>query len=358
MRLGSRELRATLGFLRETYAVRSLQTFARHMVSVLPKVVASEHTSYNEVNPRAGRDHVICEPRNFSEHLLSTFERHMAEHPLIAHYARTSDGRALRISDFLTRDQFHDLALYNEFFRVVGVEYQVAFVLPASPPLVVGIALNRGGRDFGECERANLNLLRPHVVQAYQNAEVVTRLERELALITQGEEQLGRGVVIMDAEGRVRVQTSRARRWLAEYFGTVEGEGLPETLRRWVGHEESLVARVNDVPPPRRPLVVKKGGHRLEIRLLSQADGSVLICEERAEPTPRALELLGLSRREAEVLNWLAQGKTNPEIATILGTRPRTVSKQLEHIYQKLGVETRTAAAMLALTFASSLPEG
>jgi len=80
----------------------------------------------------------------------------------------------------------------------------------------------------------------------------------------------------------------------------------------------------------------------------------LLIFDERIEPTPPALEPLGLSRREAEVLSWIAHGKTNPEIATILGTRPRTVGKQLEHIYRKLGVENRTAAATLAMTFLSS----
>jgi DNA-binding CsgD family transcriptional regulator len=51
-----------------------------------------------------------------------------------------------------------------------------------------------------------------------------------------------------------------------------------------------------------------------------------------------------LTPREAEVLSWLAKGKTNRDIADILGMSPRTVNKHLEHIYEKLGVETRTAA--------------
>jgi DNA-binding CsgD family transcriptional regulator len=55
-----------------------------------------------------------------------------------------------------------------------------------------------------------------------------------------------------------------------------------------------------------------------------------------------------LTAREREVLEWVAAGKTNRDIATILGARPRTVEKHLERIYQKLGVETRTAAVMRA----------
>lgn len=65
-------------------------------------------------------------------------------------------------------------------------------------------------------------------------------------------------------------------------------------------------------------------------------------------------ERLGLTRREAEVLTWVADGKTNTEIGVILATSPRTVQKHLEHIFDKLGVETRTAAATRALTVTAS----
>jgi DNA-binding CsgD family transcriptional regulator len=68
---------------------------------------------------------------------------------------------------------------------------------------------------------------------------------------------------------------------------------------------------------------------------------------------------LGLTRREAEALAWLAGGKSNIEIAAILGLSPRTVAKHLERIYRKLGVESRTAAAACALEArAKGLGEG
>jgi DNA-binding response OmpR family regulator len=56
-----------------------------------------------------------------------------------------------------------------------------------------------------------------------------------------------------------------------------------------------------------------------------------------------------LTEREIDVLRWLTCGKTNKDIADILGLSPRTVNKHLEHIYIKLGVETRTAAASVAM---------
>jgi DNA-binding CsgD family transcriptional regulator len=67
-----------------------------------------------------------------------------------------------------------------------------------------------------------------------------------------------------------------------------------------------------------------------------------------------SLESLGLTRREAEVLAWVREGKANAEIGTILGARPRTVAKHLERIFLKLGVETRTAAARLAVSVSTT----
>ena len=58
---------------------------------------------------------------------------------------------------------------------------------------------------------------------------------------------------------------------------------------------------------------------------------------------------LMVTEREAEVLLWIARGKSNRDIADILGLSPRTVNKHLEQIYAKLGVENRTSAAALAV---------
>jgi DNA-binding NarL/FixJ family response regulator len=62
-----------------------------------------------------------------------------------------------------------------------------------------------------------------------------------------------------------------------------------------------------------------------------------------------------LTSREMEVLYWVACGKTNRDIGDILGLSPRTVNKHLEHVYVKLGVETRTAATALAIAAIADL---
>lgn len=66
------------------------------------------------------------------------------------------------------------------------------------------------------------------------------------------------------------------------------------------------------------------------------------------------LESLGISDREAEILLWVAQGKSNSEVGIILGISSGTVKKHLEHIYAKIGVESRNAATLRALEVLSS----
>jgi DNA-binding CsgD family transcriptional regulator len=354
-RLTRRDLRSLFDCLREVYAIRSLSAFPACVISTLRRVVPTDIISYNEVNVGLQRFTTLTEPReaiNFPDG-LEIFRQHIPEHPLIAYYGRTRDGRARKISDLVTQSQFHQSGLYSEFFRKVKVEHQMAFTLPVQPPLLIGIALNRSRSDFTERDRLCLDLLRPHLIQAYRNAEAFTEGARRLVLLEQAMDAGGLGVVILTREEHVRFATPQAQRWLAKYFSGPRQRGgrLPETLRRWVRHQEALFAGGDDIPLRSEPLRVERQGTQLVVRLLCEPGQNFLILEERLTAVrPGALESFGLTRREAEVLAWVAEGKTNAEIGRIFGTSPRTVAKHLEHVYQKLGVETRTAAARLAFT--------
>ena len=88
----------------------------------------------------------------------------------------------------------------------------------------------------------------------------------------------------------------------------------------------------------------------VEARLRRRKQAGVGRSATVADATPAALApALGLTPREAELLSWVVQGKTNPEIGIILGIQLSTVKKHLESIFGKLGVENRTAAVTLAL---------
>jgi len=168
-----------------------------------------------------------------------------------------------------------------------------------------------------------------------------------------GLEEIERGIVLLGPDGRVRIATRLARQWLTTYFSHsgMRGKYLPEALRRWVKFQVTTVGRSGNFLSTRKPLVVEGPEDRLVVRLIPADGGSLLLLQQQdTVPKPASLEALGLSRREAEVLAWVAQGKTDAAIGTILQLSPRTVAKHLEHIYDRLGVENRSAAAALAFT--------
>ena len=364
-RLRHRDLRALLAFLEGAYGCHDLDGFVGYVIRHLAPLVPGDLVAYNEINPR--RQRIVWREEPSLATLVpdgrQVFERHMGDHPLIAHYRRTHDGRARKISDFLTLRQFRRTALYQEFFRrFEGGDHQLVITLPAPPPLVLGVSVNRDRPDFVERERLVMDLLRPHLVQAYRNAELVTDLREGLALGDQALAHLGVGVIAVGRDGVVRSAAAAARRRVTAYFGRW-GARLPETLRRWVAAQEARLRPAGDAPAARAPLVVEREGWRLVVRLVSEAEQRLLLLvEEPAALSPAAVATRvrshGFTRREAEVLAWVAEGKTNVEIATILGTRRRTVSKQLERVFEKLGVETRTAAAVRVLELVRAGPAG
>ncbi len=91
----------------------------------------------------------------------------------------------------------------------------------------------------------------------------------------------------------------------------------------------------------------------LTIRYFKQTNDNEFLLKiqsPNAQIDPAQLEqALHITHREAEVLLWIAHGKTNREIADILEMSPRTVNKHLEQIYPKIGIDNRTAAASIAI---------
>lgn len=156
-------------------------------------------------------------------------------------------------------------------------------------------------------------------------------------------------VAVRAADGKLVWQTPLARKLLKDYFANPE-ELAPDELLGWIS--DANQARRNSREP--RPLLVAQGNRRLLASFHDQTGDEEWLVVLREENDASAIESLiaafRLTQREAEVLYWVVQGKTSNDIGEILGNSPRTVNKHLEHVFEKLGVETRTAAANLALS--------
>jgi DNA-binding CsgD family transcriptional regulator len=149
--------------------------------------------------------------------------------------------------------------------------------------------------------------------------------------------ELSSATLMVDVQGRILYHTGPGRQWI----GATNQDRLPGPISDWLDRCLATSAR--------------------EVLRQSTVDGEIYI---RAVPTSSPERLLlvlskekirtpgigspsasGLSQRQREVARWIREGKTNAEIAMVMGISPRTVQKHIEHVFEKLGVKTRVAIA-------------
>lgn len=236
----------------------------------------------------------------------------------------------------------------------------VVFMTGLTETEYVVAALAAGGVDY--------------VTKPLKSAEVLARMGVHLATSRRARKQMQQALQARSAldafgyasmtvrvgDGRVLWQTPLART-LLQRFGGLDLPVVPEAVREWMARLYTGVMAGGEEPPRMGlPTVQGAGGTRVDGRLLLHlhppmeegGEGELLVVM-REESGSAAISLLrdafALTGKEAEVLCWVAQGKINRDIADILGSSPGTVKKHLERIHAKLGVETRTAAAAMAL---------
>lgn len=165
---------------------------------------------------------------------------------------------------------------------------------------------------------------------------------------------MGRTLLALHPDGTPLWHTPQAQRMLAALGASPDTQpSLVARLRDWLGGpaagQQALECRVE--------------GGSLRLRRIGQLSGQeVLVSIEpvvsrevsEAHACARLARRFVLTPREAEVLLWLSRGKANRDIADILSLSPRTVNKHLEHIFVKLGVEKRSAAAALVTQLLAS----
>jgi len=212
-------------------------------------------------------------------------------------------------------------------------------------------ALEAGGADY--------------VTKPIKPKEVLARMQVHLraAAQAQGAVQTRRAldafgyasVTVRLSDGRLMWQTPLARELLQRHFPAEPGGLLPAPVRDWLARQP-LKAQEPMREPPR--FQHEQGTCRLSFALhpsglenLDEGDECLLVMREQSDAA--LIEAMGLNfrltAREAEVLYWVVKGKINRDIGDILGASPATVKKHLERIFAKLGVETRTSAAAMAL---------
>jgi DNA-binding response OmpR family regulator len=160
----------------------------------------------------------------------------------------------------------------------------------------------------------------------------------------------GRYLLAVNNQGQLLWETPQARKLLSDMLGDGYEDRLmlPESTSQWLDlmRKGKSAAKTTTIAP---------FSYNEQLRLqymgaLGPNEHLLRLVKDTSGDTPSEFSSdLGLTTREGEVLSWLSKGKTNRDIAQILGLSPRTIDKHLEQIYAKLGVENRIAAATIAM---------
>jgi DNA-binding NarL/FixJ family response regulator len=159
----------------------------------------------------------------------------------------------------------------------------------------------------------------------------------------------GRFLLAVSRQGKIIWATPQAQKLLSDHLagGTDEELDLPHSMLQWLEQAQKAKPGSKTQATTSFP-----NNDHLQLQYMGKAGPNeflLRLAKETSTDIPaRFSSELGLTSREGEVLSWLSKGKTNRDIAQILGLSPRTVDKHLEQIYAKLGVENRTAAAAIA----------
>lgn len=347
---------------------RDPATFPALLARALGRAFNCDSAAYVRVDPAATNLAVSGWPDATWQDMdvASIMDLHARDHPVVARLRASRSAHAWNLHDLIAPEAFRKTALYRQHYRPRGIEYQLAMLLPSPEPGAHAISLHRRHAPFTEDDRELLELLWPNLAQAMRNLRALSRAREASAVRTMVDES---GIIVLDHHGHVELCTEQARIWLTRYcaqsFPRRKIE-LPSMVAEWVQvrlREIEAGAAAALIPSGHREkLVLAQAESFLTVSLIADHGRGqhLLVLEEQSLRVPPAtLAGLRLTGRETEVLTWVAQGKTNAEIGMILGMSARTVQKHLEHVFEKLGVESRTAAILKAWQvgrFASLVP--
>jgi DNA-binding CsgD family transcriptional regulator len=347
-KLDSRSLELVLSALAELNSDADPATLSERAIRSAMKMVECDLLTFDlfSKNERYEDTAWSNAPDVLNPEFMRTFGDLLHQHPLVKIGLGNPNGEALKITDVITQAEFERTDLYNVLYRQVHVNKQLGLGLLSEGDMIMTCAFTRDGGDFTDREKAIATLAAPHFVNAIRNGFAFRRMSEAL---TAG----GSGVVAIDAIGRLTFASSYARVLLEKYFPAqpLAPDSLPTTLSEWLRAAFLRMMPVDYGLPVEPFRIMDPHGSRLTVRLLDNRSNNedLLLFEEARAATPDDFRPFGLTLRECEILYWVTEGKTDPDIALLLDVKLRTVQKHIENIYRKLGVESRTAALRTAL---------
>jgi DNA-binding CsgD family transcriptional regulator len=332
--LADTDVGAASGFARAIIEARAEADLRQRALEALADLVPADVLTWDRVQLASGAVRheaapAEAEPGGAFEAVVGC----AADHPLLAAHA-AARRPALRLSELVEPRPLARSELYGELLRPAGMRYEIAIGVRLGRGEAVVVALGRTEREFSERDRDVLDIAGPGLESAMRATRARARLARALA----ARPPTDTAVVLLNRDGEIELSSVDAERWLAEHFGAAEHSGwLPGPVAEWLAL------------PPRPPLVSEREGRRLTISLVP-GDPHALLLEERvATFRSDALDRLGVTPRETEVLRAAAAIEDEADIAWELFLSLHAVRERLARLQAKLGVRTAPDAVARAL---------
>ena len=332
--LADSDVGAGQGFARALADARTVAEVRNRSVAALAQLVPADVMTWDRVDLKSGAvRHAAfpaeAEPRGAFDALVGD----AVGHPLLAAHVARRRG-ALRLTEAVEYGRLTHSELFGDLLHPSGFDFGMAIGVRTEGAEAVVAGLGRAEREFSERDRDLLDLVRPGLEGAVRATQARERLEQALA----AGPPPGTAVVLLNRFAEIELSSVDAERWLAEHFGPADHPGwLPGPVAEWLAL------------PPRPPLISDRNGRRLTIRLLQGEPHALLLEEEVTSFRAAALDRLGLTARESEVLRAASAIDNEQDIAWVLFLSLHAVRERLERLEAKLDVRTAADAVARAL---------
>jgi DNA-binding CsgD family transcriptional regulator len=332
--LADTDVGAAYGFARGIVEARTEAELRRRVLEALAGLVPADVLTWDRVELATGAvGHEAVPAEAEPPGAFDAVIERAVDHPLLAaHAARRRP--AVRLSEIVEARPLSHSELYGHLLHASGVEYEIAIGMRTGPGEAIVLALGRTEREFSERDRDVLDIAGPVLEGALRATQARGRLVHALA----ADPPPGTAVVLLNGDGEIELSSRDADRWFAEHFDAAEHPGwLPRPVAEWLAL------------PPRPPLVSERDGRRLTVRLVPGDPHALLVEEQIASFRTDALDRLGLTPRETEVLRAAAVIEDEADIAWDLFLSLHAVRERLARLEAKLDVRTAAEAVARAL---------
>jgi len=346
MDLSITDIRALNQAALELHATHTAAEFPWQLHKTLRMLMSGEITVVDWIDPH-GSISLACKlyPENLISKELSILANTLApsQSPV---WLKCADEPGA-ISDFIAYSDWARRDLHW-VYRQSGLMDSMGLDIELTSSLTLRLRdLRRNFGSYLPSERLKLKLLGPHIRQVHR------RLAAQGQPAPDGRETWRQTEVTVSEGGKNCLWSKIAREMLATQGILVLNDELPSSVKIWFLAQKLALEHPSEVTLGVQPLTLQRGSKTLNLFLMRKPESQSfwLILEEK-ETTSESDSLfpgLGITRRESEVLFWVAQGKSNSEIATILGVSVGTIGRHLENAFPKLGMENRYAAGLMVM---------